>query len=79
MVRSEVRTTTIVEPISAASRKRSLIKTVSWRIVASTTTFLIAWMVTGNLTAGAAIGGAEAVTKMFLYYGHERAWERFGT
>ncbi len=57
------------------SRKRSAFKTVSWRVTATTTTFLIAWVVTGDLGAGAAIGGVEAVAKMFLYYGHERAWE----
>lgn len=56
------------------SRKRSLVKTLSWRVVATTTTFLIAWLVTGDPAAGAAIGSIEAVAKMFLYYGHERAW-----
>ena len=69
------------ESTSAASRargskKRSLAKTISWRITATTTTFIIAWIVTGDLGAGAAIGGVEAVAKMFLYYGHERIWER---
>ena len=63
------------QPRPASSKKRSLIKAVSWRATATTTTFLIAWMVTGDIGAGAAIGGVEAVAKMFLYYGHERAWE----
>ena len=58
-----------------SSKKRSLIKSFSWRVTATTTTFLIAWFVTGDLGAGAAIGGVEFVAKMFLYYGHERAWE----
>jgi uncharacterized membrane protein len=58
------------------SKKRSLTKTLSWRVTATTTTFLIAWVVTGDLGAGFAIGGVEAVAKMFLYYFHERAWER---
>lgn len=61
----------------AESRRRSVAKTVSWRFVATTTTFLIAWFVTGDLGSGAAIGGVEAFAKMFLYYGHERAWSRF--
>ena len=59
-----------------ATKRRSLAKTLSWRVTATTTTFIIAWIVTGDLGAGAAIGGVEAVAKMFLYYGHERAWER---
>jgi uncharacterized membrane protein len=62
-------------PGELRSRKRSLLKTLSWRVTATTTTFIIAWMVTGDLGAGAAIGGVEAAAKMFLYYGHERAWE----
>ncbi|MFT4658640.1 MAG: putative membrane protein [Ilumatobacter sp.] len=62
--------------LSSSSKKRSLAKTLSWRVTATTTTFLIAWLVTGDIATGAAIGGVEAVAKMFLYYGHERAWER---
>ncbi len=58
------------------SRRRTLAKTFSWRLTATTTTFLIAWAITGNIGAGAAIGGVEAVAKLMLYYGHERAWER---
>lgn len=61
-----------------ASRARSLAKTLSWRVVATLTTFLIAWIVTGNVAAGAAIGSVEAAAKMVLYYGHERAWETVG-
>ena len=51
-------------------------KTISWRFVATTTTFVIAWLVTGDIGAGAAIGGIEAVAKMALYYWHERVWSR---
>ncbi len=61
----------------ANSRKISLAKTLSWRVLATFTTFCIAWAVTGDITAGLAVGGIEAVAKMFLYYVHERAWERF--
>lgn len=57
-----------------SDRSIALAKTITWRIVATTTTFLIAWALTGDLTAGAAIGGVEAVAKMGLYYWHERAW-----
>ncbi len=58
------------------SRRRSLLKTLSWRALATATTVLIAWLVTGDIGAGATIGGIEAVAKMALYYGHERAWAR---
>jgi len=57
-------------------RRRSLLKTLSWRALATATTVLIAWLVTGDIGAGATIGGIEVVAKMALYYGHERAWAR---
>jgi uncharacterized membrane protein len=71
-------TTTFVRHPARSSRGRSLAKTLSWRVVATFTTFLIAWIVTGNVAAGVAIGGVEAAAKMVLYYGHERAWETVG-
>ena len=51
-----------------------LAKTISWRIIASTTTVLITWAVTGEIQAGLFVGGFEALAKMFLYYEHERFW-----
>lgn len=59
------------------SRGTSLAKAVSWRLLASATTVLIAWLITGSIRAGAAIGGVEIVAKFGLYYAHERAWQRF--
>ncbi len=56
------------------SRKRHLAKTVSWRVVGSISTMLLAWLISGNPFAGIKIGLAETVTKMILYYLHERAW-----
>ncbi len=46
-------------------------------MTATSTTFIITWIVTGNISAGIAVGGVEFFAKMFLYYGHERAWYRF--
>ena len=57
-----------------ASKKRSFLKTLSWRIVASTDTFLLTWLVTGSPTAGLTVSGLEIITKMVLYYFHERTW-----
>ena len=59
-----------------ASKKRSILKTLSWRIVASTDTFLLTWLVTGSSTAGLTVSGLEVITKMVLYYFHERTWLR---
>ena len=37
---------------------------------------LLSWLFTGDLRVAAAIGLTEVVTKMVLYYLHERAWNR---
>ena len=59
------------------SRKRHLAKAVTWRVVATTATILIAWGVTGDWRTGLEVGGIEFFVKMFLYYLHERFWYRF--
>ncbi|MFQ5589091.1 MAG: DUF2061 domain-containing protein [Nitrospiria bacterium] len=54
---------------------RSLLKGLSWRILASATTIGIAYFITGDTTVAFGIGGIEAVLKVFFYYLHERAWQ----
>ena len=55
-------------------KKRTIAKTLTWRITASLTTFVIAWTLTGDLLIGISIGSIEAIAKIFLYYFHERIW-----
>ena len=55
---------------------RSTSKTATWRIIASFDTTLLAWFFTGNLATAVSIGGLEVVTKLILYFCHERAWSR---
>ena len=56
------------------SRKRHIAKTITWRLIGTIDTMALAWIVTGNPLTGLKIGIAEVVTKMILYYFHERAW-----
>ena len=58
------------------SVKKSVMKTMSWRVIATTTTFVISWVVTGSIVAGGVIASIEFWAKLALYYGHERAWAR---
>ena len=58
------------------SRLRSLIKAVSWRLVGSLDTFILSMIVTGNAKYAVTITGAEAITKVALYYVHERVWRK---
>ena len=57
-----------------AARKRHITKTITWRIIASTDTLLISWLLTGSWKIGTGIASIEILTKMILYYFHERAW-----
>ncbi len=58
------------------SHKRSLAKTISWRIIATTTTMTLVFIFTGELTLSLGVGALEVVTKMFFYYIHERLWNK---
>ena len=58
------------------SKKRHLFKTITWRIIGTLDTFLLSWLISGNPMTGLKIGVAEVVTKMILYYFHERSWYR---
>jgi hypothetical protein len=58
-------------------RKRHLLKTISYRVISTTTGFIILWVVTGNVKIGAAFSTAELVFKPFIYYLHERFYYKF--
>lgn len=55
-------------------RKRHIAKALSWRVVGTLDTFLLASLFTGSIELGAIIGGTEVITKTILYYAHERVW-----
>ena len=61
---------------SQETRKRSFLKALSWRCLATFTTFTISFIVTGNFAFAVSIGGIEVIAKIILYYFHERAWEQ---
>ncbi|MFT5859278.1 MAG: putative membrane protein [Flavobacteriaceae bacterium] len=54
--------------------KVSLLKTITWRCLGTLDTMLISYFLTGSLDIALSIGGIEVVSKMLLYYVHERAW-----
>ncbi|MBU2922151.1 DUF2061 domain-containing protein [Winogradskyella psychrotolerans] len=57
-----------------SSNKRHILKTFSWRGVGTLDTIILGWVISGNPLTGLKIGGAEVVTKMLLYFGHEKLW-----
>jgi uncharacterized membrane protein len=56
------------------SHSRSIAKALSWRFTGSFDTFIIGWLITGNSKVAGSIALTEIVTKIALYYFHERAW-----
>ena len=57
------------------SHTRSILKGISWRIIATLTTISIAYLITGKLDFALEIGGIEVISKIVLYYFHERLWQ----
>ena len=64
------------QSMAAESVRKSVMKTMSWRVIATTTTFVISWIVTGSVLAGGVIASIEFWAKLALYYVHERVWSR---
>jgi uncharacterized membrane protein len=53
---------------------RSFVKAVSWRTVGTVDTFIISFFVTGKVSLAGGIAAVEVVTKIMIYYLHERVW-----
>lgn len=56
------------------SSVRSILKSFSWRVLATATTVLIAYIITGEIDMAKKIGCIEFVSKMLIYFLHERLW-----
>jgi uncharacterized membrane protein len=56
--------------------KRSIVKTISWRVTGSSATFLIAYLLTGNFAVAGVIGITQMISNTILYYFHERIWNK---
>lgn len=75
----------LIDNVLSQGIQRSLVKTVTWRILATTDTFILGYWVMplllGIEPSFAFAGGIallEVITKLVLYFGHERAWARVG-
>ena len=63
-------------PIMWVSHGRSFIKAVTWRVTGTIDTFILSYIITGKAKLALAISGMEIFTKVFLYYVHERVWNK---
>ncbi|WP_194776382.1 DUF2061 domain-containing protein [Pararhodonellum marinum] len=58
------------------SNFKSFLKSVSWRMVGTMDTIVISYFITGQIKMAVSIGSIEVISKILLYYLHERAWEK---
>ncbi len=58
------------------STQRSIVKALSWRILATVITSVIVYYLTGKMDFAAKVGLADTTIKFLVYFGHERLWNR---
>lgn len=58
------------------SHWRSVIKAISWRVLGSLDTMLLTYLFSGSLKVATFVGSTEALTKIFLFWAHERVWNK---
>ena len=56
------------------THSRSVLKAITWRTLGTLDTFVISWILTGQVGLAGSIAGLEFATKIVWYYMHERAW-----
>ncbi|MCF7798463.1 DUF2061 domain-containing protein [Candidatus Woesearchaeota archaeon] len=66
-----------MRPRQTETKKRSVLKTFTWRIIASLTTISLVYVFSNDAAVAGMVGLLEFIFKLFLYYGHERVWQRF--
>jgi len=54
--------------------KRSMVKAICWRALATLTTIGVVFLFTREVGLAMGVGAVEVVAKILLYYGHERLW-----
>lgn len=55
---------------------RSIVKTVTWRLTGSSATFLIVYLITGDLISSGGVAVIQMIANTILYYLHERVWNK---
>jgi uncharacterized membrane protein len=58
------------------NHRRSIAKALTWRVTGTLDTFILSYLITRQLKFAIAISAVELVTKIVLYYFHERIWEK---
>jgi adenylylsulfate kinase len=55
---------------------RSIVKGLSWRIIATLVTTIVVWLISGEVSMALFAGASDSLVKIGLFWGHERLWQR---
>lgn len=65
---------TYKEDVAGEKPIRSVAKALSWRVVGTLDTLVVSYILTGRISLAASIASVDFVTKLILYFFHERIW-----
>ena len=68
--------TTYEDDKASESPVRSIAKAISWRVIGTLDTLIVSYILTGELVLATSIASVDFVTKMILYFFHERIWNK---
>ena len=74
--KEELESEQVTYEVAQEKIKRTLAKTISWRALGTIATIVISYAITGTLALAFSIGVIELVSKLLLYFFHERAWNK---
>ena len=57
---------------------RSVVKGLSWRVIATLVTTIVVWLISGEVSMALFAGASDSLVKIVLYWGHERLWQTVG-
>ncbi|MEX0829374.1 MAG: DUF2061 domain-containing protein [Nitrospirales bacterium] len=55
---------------------RSIVKGMSWRVIATLVTTAVVWFISGEVAMALFAGLSDSLVKIGLFWGHERLWQR---
>ena len=55
---------------------RSVLKALSWRVVGTIDTLIVSYVLTGQIVLATSIASVDFLTKLVLYFFHERIWNK---
>ncbi len=78
LTKSNAKEASYKEVKSSEKPIRSIVKALSWRFIGTLDTLIVSYVFTGKIGVATSIASIDFVTKMILYFFHERIWNYIG-